>query len=391
MVNLYCFDDLIKSKYEILIYGAGDTAKKIVADLQNKGISISFVVVSSMKENPKILSGIPVKKIDCFIHNLNQYLVIVGTSLQYHYEIISLLQCFGFKNIGIYDQAGRDYWGGIQESQEKYPELLADWYKRRVGESIDWNHLVTYNEKIQWLKLFDNTMIKSVLADKYRVRQFVKEVVGDSYLIPLYGVWNRFDEIDFSKLPQAFVLKCNHGSGWNAIVQNKNKTDINTLRERFNQWMSLNFAFLNGLELQYQKIPRKIIAEKFLFMEDGSDIKDYKLHVFDGKVKLIQVDLERNIQHKRNLYTRTWKYIPYSIGYPSSPQDLEDAPFCLPELITVAEKLASGFMYVRVDLYIWREKIYFGEMTFTHGSGTEEFAPKEFGEKVGSWINIKGV
>lgn len=224
------------------------------------------------------------------------------------------------------------------------------------------------NEKIQWLKLYDDDPRKTRLADKYLVREYVKEKIGEEYLIPLLGVWDSFDEIDFGKLPDRFVLKTNHGSGSNLIVKDKSKMDKEKAKEFFDKWMNTDFAYQNGFELHYHGIPRKIIAEKFLESQD-EDLTDFKFMCFDGHISFIWVDTGRFHEHKRNLYDRDYHLLPVKIAYKNDLNRYIEKPENFDIMIRLAEKLASGFPLVRVDFYNIRGKIFFSEMTFTSTSG----------------------
>lgn len=271
---------------------------------------------------------------------------------------------------------------------EKYVSALVNIYGLNTGRKLNLDNPCTFNEKIQWLKVYDTTSLKTTLSDKYLVREWVKEKIGEQYLVPLLGVWDKFENINLDELPEAFVLKANHGSGWNVIVKDKKSLDWNEIQKKFNYWLTLNFAFVTGLEMQYAGIKPKIIAEEMLKTENGEDLKDYKVFVFGGKAKIIQVDIERQHSHRRNLYDLDWNYLPYSISHPTAPDVEIPKPECLEELISVSEILGSGFRHVRVDFYICNKKLYFGEMTFTHGSGTEKFDSILFEKEMGSWIDI---
>ena len=162
-----------------------------------------------------------------------------------------------------------------------YPAVLAQDYQQRMGKPLDFNNLTTFTEKLQWIKIFDATPIKSRLADKYLVRRWVADKIGEQYLIPLLGVWDDFDDIDFDELPDQFVLKCNHGSAMNIIVRDKKSFDKQRVREKLNAWLAVDFADLL-LELHYTRIKRKIIAEKFMANGDLPDIDNYKFWCFNG-------------------------------------------------------------------------------------------------------------
>ena len=233
-------------------------------------------------------------------------------------------------------------------SPDKYPLILKDWFLDRTGEILNLDNPRTFNEKIQWMKLYDSTPIKTRLADKYLVREWVAEKIGDKYLIPLLGVWDSFDDIDFDALPDRYALKCNHGCAYNLIVKNKNELDKAKARQVFNRWMSEDFAYKAGLELHYSGIPRKIIAEAYIEntgTHEG-DLYDYKFWCFNGKVKYIQFLSERNTRGlKMAFYDLNWKKQDFAYSVPLDTKDVEK-PGNLDEMIALAEKLAEGFNHV---------------------------------------------
>ena len=252
---------------------------------------------------------------------------------------------------------------------------LQKWYKKKTGKTLDIDNPKTYNEKIQWLKLYDSTTLKSELADKYKVREWVKEKIGEEYLIPLLGVWDSFDDIDFDKLPNKFVLKCNHGCGFNLIVKDKSKLDIKKAKKKVNKWLSKDYGY-KGCELHYLKIPKKIIAEEYIENTKG-DLFDYKIWYFNGKAHYIQFLSERNTKGlKMAFYDRDWQKQNFVYSHPLDKKNIEK-PKNLDLLLSLAEKLAKGFNHVRVDFYITNDgKIYFGEMTFTSCSGICKWKPQ---------------
>ena len=299
-----------------------------------------------------------------------------------------LLKCIGKIT---HSSGGNKFFYEISKtaSEEDYPRLIEWTYSIRTGLKMDLNHPVTFNEKIQWLKLYDSTPLKTRLADKYLVRDYVKEKVGEQYLIPLFGVWDKFDDIDFDSLPNKFVLKANHGSGWNIIVKDKSKLNIRDAKKKFDKWMNTNFAFVNGFELHYKDVEPKIIAEEYMETLDEGDIEDYKFFCFNGEPKIIEVDFNRFTDHKRNIYNMNWEYQDVSIQYPNDSTHIVEKPEHLDEMIRVSRTLSQGFKLVRIDLYYINGRVYFGEMTFTHGGGYERFEPEGLGYKMGDWISIK--
>lgn len=278
------------------------------------------------------------------------------------------------------------YYKGLHPSQ--YEENLKEWYYDKTGTTLNLEHPVTFNEKIQWLKLYDNTKLKTRLADKYLVREYIKEKIGKQYLIPLLGVYDNFDAINFEELPQKFVMKSNHASGWNIIVENKDSLDIEEARNKFKYWLGKNYAFNVGLELQYKNIVPKIIIEKYI--DNGNnELFDYRFFCFSGKVHSIWVDVDSGKPtHKRNIYDLDWTLLPLTVNYPND-KELERKPQNFKKMIELAEILSEGFKFVRVDLYEVDGNIYFGEMTFTPQSGIGEWNPPEYNKLMGDLIILE--
>ena len=271
-------------------------------------------------------------------------------------------------------------------SPEQYPEELILWYESRTGDELPLDDPVTFNEKLQWLKLYDATPEKTRLADKYRVRDWVKDTIGEEHLIPLLGVWERFEDIDFDALPEQFVLKANDGSGRNIIVKDKAEFDAAGARAKFARWASEPFAFDTGFEMHYLNIPPRIIAEKY--MENMDQLVDYKFMCFGGEVKFIWVDTDRYTRHRRTLFTTGWERMDVTIGeYAPAPGDIP-RPERLGEMIAMATTLSRGFAHVRVDFYEVDGRVYFGEMTFTSTSGLDRAWPRSFEKTMGDWLTL---
>lgn len=272
-------------------------------------------------------------------------------------------------------------------SKEDAPRLLKRWYKRRTGKNLNLDAPKSFNEKIQWLKLYDNSPLKTKLADKYAVREWIKDEIGDDYLIPLLGVWNSFDEIDFDKLPDRFVLKANHGSHWNIIVKDKSKFDKAKAKKKFDKWMSWNYANKAGLELQYKDIVPKIVAEQFVEDSNG-ELNDYKILCFNGEPKYVWIDCGRYTKDRiKNIYDLDWNLQPFSMTHEVSKEEIP-APANLDKMIELARKLCRDFAFVRVDFYNVDGKIYFGEMTFTSMSGLDKFKPEKYDYIMGEMLEL---
>ena len=261
-------------------------------------------------------------------------------------------------------------------------------FKSRLGYSLNLKNPKTFNEKIQWQKLYGNLPRYTNLVDKYEVRKYVASTIGEEYLIPLLGVWDKFEDIDFSKLPNQFVLKCNHDCGSVIICTDKATFNVEEAKNKLTKFLKRNIYY-PFREPQYKKIKPRIICEKYMVDESGTDLKDYKIFYFNGIPKIIQVHAGRFTDHKKNTYDMDWNYIPVSIGYATDSNMIIQRPGNLQEMLNLAQKLSENIPHVRVDLYSIRDKIYFGELTFTGGGGFQKFEPKEFDLKMGSWFELQ--
>lgn len=273
--------------------------------------------------------------------------------------------------------------------EEKYEKAIEDWYYEVTGKNIDIRNPKTFNELIQWGKIYDNTEIKSLLADKYAVRDWVAEKIGEEYLIPLLGVWDRAEDIDFDQLPDSFVLKCNHGCAYNIIVKDKAELNEEKTRKQLNDWLNEDFAF-KGFELHYTRIKPRIIAEKYMLTEGMDDLPDYKLFCFGGKVFCsftIDMIKERHSDGRLGIFDRDYNLLPYCRKDFKPITEQLEKPANYNKMLELAEKLAEGFAHVRVDFYNIDGDIYFGEMTFTTGNGRGFFEPEEFDYILGEqWL-----
>lgn len=269
---------------------------------------------------------------------------------------------------------------------DKY--YLKKYFKFRTGYELNLKNPQTFNEKLQWLKIYNKNPEYTKMVDKYEVRQYIKEKIGDEYLIPLAGgPWDRFDDIDFSMLPDQFVLKCTHDSGGVAICRDKSEFDINGVREKFNYSLKRNY-FYYGREWPYKNVKPRIIAEKYMMDESGMEPRDYKIFNFHGEPKVIQVDIDRFTNHRHNYYSPAWEFMNVYINDPNDPDIVIERPSKLDELLDLAKKLSQGIPHVRTDFYIVGDKILFGELTFFHEGGMGRFYPSEFGKQMGAWLRL---
>ncbi|MBE9576228.1 ATP-grasp fold amidoligase family protein [Flavobacterium proteolyticum] len=260
-------------------------------------------------------------------------------------------------------------------------------YEYVTGNKLNLKNPKTFNEKIQWYKLNYKNPILRKLVDKYNVREFVSDKIGEKYLNTLLGVYETPNEIDFEKLPNKFVLKCVHGSGYNICVKDKSSLDIVKTKKILEKWQKKNF-YNKGKEWAYKGIKPLIIAEKFLEEFEKEVINDYKFFCFDGKIKFIQIDIERQIKNYRCYYNTDWEKLNFCTEKKLFYEDETTRPEKLTEMIEVVEKLAENFPFVRVDFYLIENHIIFGELTFYPGNGLIKFLPEEMNTIVGDYFKL---
>jgi len=261
-------------------------------------------------------------------------------------------------------------------------------YKNIIGEKLNLNNPQTFNEKLQWLKLNDRKDIYTTMVDKYEVKKYVSDVIGEKYIIPTLGIYNSFDEIDFEKLPNKFVVKCTHDSGSTIICKDKKKFDIKKAKKKINKALKYNYYYA-GREWPYKNVKPRIIIEEYIEDEELRDLRDYKFFCFNGKVNLFKVDFNRFLEHRANYYDKNLKLLEF--GEEVCPPDFEkkiEIPKDIMKMILLAEKLANGTKFVRIDFYYTNKKIYFGEMTFYPASGFGKFIPDSWDERLGEMINL---
>lgn len=277
---------------------------------------------------------------------------------------------------------------GIDPSE--YPAFVKKRFSEVLGRELDLECPRTFNEKIQWLKLFGSTPEKGRLADKYLVRSYVAERIGEEHLVPLLGVWDDPEEIDFDALPNRFVLKATHGSGWNIIVQDKRRINVQHIRRLLRLWLETDYCFL-GFELHYHFCEPRIIAEEYmenLSPSGDEDLFDYKFWCFGGRCEFIQFFEGRSRGVHTAIFNRNWERQPFSYDRPRVNRDVPK-PDNLEEMINYAERLAGNFAHVRVDFYRLDDgSIVFGEMTFAHHNGLCIWNPPETDIMLGNYIAL---
>ncbi len=272
---------------------------------------------------------------------------------------------------------------------KQYLEIM---YRAINGEPLNLDEPKTYTEKLNWLKLYDRRDIYTVMVDKYLARGFVKDRIGEDYLLPLIGVWDSEKEIDFDILPDNFVLKCNHNSGTGFyICRNKELIDKKAVLKSLRKGLKENF-FYKYREWPYKNIEKKIIAEPFMQNTNGDQLVDYKVFCFSGVPKIIMINSGRftNGPIRTDFYDINWNYLGIKEGggfYPCAG-DIFKKPLFLEELIRLSALLSEGVPHLRVDFNCWDNKLYFSELTFFHNAGMEPFSPDEWNILLGDYISI---
>lgn len=261
-------------------------------------------------------------------------------------------------------------------------------FRHYFGRWINFKNPTSFNEKMQWLKVYDRKHEYTRMVDKYEVRQYIAECVGAQYLVPLLGVWNSADDIDFDSLPNEFVLKCTHDSGGIIICRDKRKLDIPAIRKKLNKALSRKFYYYSR-EWPYKNVTPRIISEALLYDEEDPDLKDYKFMCFEGVHKCTFVCSNRHSYGLNiTIYDSEWKRMPVVRHHPPSKSELR-RPDNYQEMRDIAELLSRNMHFLRVDFYECNSRLYVGELTFYPGGGFEEFTPSEWDEKLGSWIKLK--
>jgi hypothetical protein len=262
--------------------------------------------------------------------------------------------------------------------------VQSEMYQQQFGRPLNWEHPTTFNEKLQWMSLNYRRPIQTQLADKYAVREFVKERGSESSLNDLYGVWDNPADINFDVLPNSFILKVTHGSGQNMICKDKADFKIVSARRQLAQWMTRGEYWVCR-EWAYKNITPRIICERLLSDEQGKVPTDYKFFCFSGEPRFIQVDTDRFEGHRRDMFDLEWALLPFNITYASSGRAIP-RPDALDAMIAAARTLSHGFPFVRVDFYSMGSQVIFGEMTWYPEGGLGKFIPDEYDTHSGEMI-----
>lgn len=283
-----------------------------------------------------------------------------------------------------------DFLYGVIETYRRYcwsdEYCIKRHFKKTMGYPLNLENPKTLNEKIQWLKLNDKSPLHTQCSDKYAVKEYIKETVGDQYNIPVLYTTTNTNDISMDKLPDyPIVIKTNHDNGDAVIIRDKKKHNFLEIQKLLNRKLARNYFYRNR-EWPYKNIAPLILVEKLLLDQKGNLPMDYKVHCFHGEAKMITVDIDRFGKHSQNFYDKNWNmldcdwYFPLGNGVPK--------PSLLKELVRCAEELSKPFKYVRVDCYLVDKQVYVGEITFYQGGGLEAFRKPEWDRKLGDYIHI---
>lgn len=254
-----------------------------------------------------------------------------------------------------------------------------------MGKKLDLDSPKTFSEKLQWMKLFDRRSEYTQMVDKYEVKKIVEETIGSQYIIPTLGVWNRFDEIEFNKLPEQFVLKCTHDSGGLIICKNKQTLNLKTAKRKMEKCLRKNY-YWGQREWPYKNANPRIIAEKYI-EESTGELNDYKFFCFNGEVKFFKIDFDRYIEHHANYYDKNCELLPFGeAAYPPIPDRDLKIPNNIYDMMHLAEKLSASLPFARIDFYNVDGRIYFGEITLFPISGLGKYTSDEWDMKIGDML-----
>jgi hypothetical protein len=260
-------------------------------------------------------------------------------------------------------------------------------YRQVFDKKLDLKNPKGYNEKLFWMKLYDHRPEYTTMVDKYAVKKYVADIIGEEYIIPTIGVWNKPEDIEWEKLPNQFVLKCTHDSGGLVICRDKEKLDIQSAMNKLRKSLKNNY-YKAGREWPYKNVTRRIIAEKYMEDKSLGELPDYKFFCFDGVVKALFIGTERGTGDvKFDYYDADFNHLDIVQLHPMSGKDLPK-PQHFDKMKELASKLSKGLPQVRVDFYNINGDIYFGELTFFHHGGVIPFHPESWDYTFGSWIKL---
>lgn len=274
-----------------------------------------------------------------------------------------------------------------------YLQLL---YRFKMGHRLDLNHPKTFTEKIQWLKLYNRRPEYTLMVDKYAVKKYVADIIGEKYIIPTLGVWDKPEDIDWDALPNEFVLKTTHGGGSGGVVICKDKKTFDRNKAILTLRDSMNSDIYRSLrEWPYKGVKKRVLAEKYMAPKDMVnnpiyDLSDYKFFCFNGEPKYCQVIRDRHSKESIDFYDMNWRHQEFVGLNPIASNGINPVPrpLLLDDMICICHKLSENMKFVRIDMYVIDNRIYFGEITFYPASGMGLFNPDKWNEELGNLISL---
>ena len=267
-------------------------------------------------------------------------------------------------------------------------------YRQIMGRKLNLENPQTFSEKLQWLKLFNREPGYTNMVDKYAVKDYVAGIIGEEYIIPTLGVWDKIEDIEWDNLPAQFVLKTTHGGGGSGVVICRDKSSFNREEAIRRLRSSMHSDIYKALrEWPYKNVPKRIIAEQIIGNEAtiDFDLRDYKFFCFNGRVKFFKIDFDRFKEHHANYYDTNGSLLPFGeVSCPPRPEKRLTIPSLLPKMVELAERISVGHPFMRVDLYLYNESIYFGEITFFPAGGMGRFSPEVWDKTIGDYLDLSG-
>lgn len=390
---------------EVCIFGAGQFGKDTAYELiKEAGFCIDFYCDNHILPETYIKDNLRVRDIKYLYEHNKDVLVFLSVSTKYQKEILEQLKSHDVENIVVLDKAVlipqimeeidkandevKKRWHYFYDDEE----FLSRTFKRQMGYDLDIEHPKTFNEKLQWLKLHDRNPVYTQMVDKYAVKDYIAQKIGEEYVIPTLGVYDTFDEIVFEKLPDQFVLKCTHDSGSIMICRDKKDFNIVKAKEVLQDRLKRNFYWI-GREWPYRNVRPRIIAEMFMKDNKAEDLIDYKFYCFHGEPKFLYVSagLENHATARISFYNLDLSEAVFQRSDYRHFDQLPKIPAHYQEMIEVARKLSEGIPFVRVDLYEINEKVYFSEFTFTPAAGWMPFESYKWDLELGELIDLSCV
>lgn len=390
-------------KGEVCIFGAGQIGKGTAYEvIKTAGFHVDFYCDNYVPTGTYVKDDLIVKDIQYLYEHKDDILVFLCVSAQYQKQILEQLGNHNIKDIVILD-ASDCYISQIMEEVDKADdetkkrwhafyddvEFLSKVFKKQMGYDLNIENPKTYHEKLQWLKLYDRNPAYTQMVDKYAVKKYIEEKVGKEYVVPTLGVYDTFDDIEFEKLPEQFVLKCTHDSGSIVKCRDKNCFDKEKAREILERRLHINY-YWSGREWSYKNVKPRIIAEKYLEDDIDEELRDYKFFMFNGEMKCMFIVTDRNKgfeETRYDFYDEEFNHLNLTCLHPNATVP-PHKPKKYEEMCELAQKLSKDIPHVRVDFYEVNGQVYFGEMTFYHDSGWVHFEPHKWDRIFGDWIDL---